>query len=49
MQASPTSRIPERQIYEAALERLAREVAAVDKTDWDAATMKLEEILLAQA
>jgi CarD family transcriptional regulator len=45
----PDQSYSERQIYEAALERLAREVAAVDKTDWDAATMKLEGILEAPA
>ncbi len=45
----PDQSYSERQIYEAALDRLAREVAAVDKTDWDVATMKLEEILEAAA
>jgi CarD family transcriptional regulator len=45
----PDQSYSERQIYEAALERLAREVAAVDKIDWDAATMKLEGILEAAA
>ena len=45
----PDQSYSERQIYEAALDRLAREVAAVDKTDWDAATMKLEGILEAAA
>jgi CarD family transcriptional regulator len=45
----PDQSYSERQIYEAALERLAREVAAVDKTDWDTATMKLEGILELQA
>ena len=45
----PDQSYSERQIYEAALDRLAREVAAVDKTDWDVATMKLEDILEAVA
>jgi CarD family transcriptional regulator len=45
----PDQSYSERQIYEAALERLAREVAAVDKTDWDTATMKLEGIMEATA
>ena len=35
----------ERQIYQAALERLAREVAAVEKTSEDKATAKLEKIM----
>ncbi|HSR55464.1 MAG TPA: CarD family transcriptional regulator [Alphaproteobacteria bacterium] len=41
----PDQSYSERQIYEAALERLSREVAAVDKIDRDAATLKLEDIL----
>ncbi|MDX1484939.1 MAG: CarD family transcriptional regulator [Alphaproteobacteria bacterium] len=45
----PDQSYSERQIYEAALERLAREVAAVDKTDRDTATLKLEGILEAAA
>ena len=35
----------ERQIYQSALERLAREVAAVDKITEDKATERLEDIL----
>jgi CarD family transcriptional regulator len=35
----------ERQIYQSALERLAREVAAVEKTSEDQATMRLEKIM----
>lgn len=35
----------ERQIYQSALERLAREVAAVDKISEDRATEKLEDLL----
>ena len=41
----PDQSYSERQIYEAALERLSREVAAVEKIDSDAATVKLEEVL----
>jgi len=35
----------ERQIYQAALERLAREVAAIEKTSEDVAASKLEDVL----
>jgi CarD family transcriptional regulator len=35
----------ERQIYQSALERLAREVAAIEKTTEDAAAQKLETVL----
>lgn len=35
----------ERQIYQSALERLAREVAAVEKTTEDKATAKLEKLM----
>ena len=35
----------ERQIYQSALERLAREVAAIEKTSEDAAASKLEDVL----
>ena len=41
----PDQSYSERQIYEAALERLSREVAAVEKIDSAAATVKLEEVL----
>ncbi len=41
----PDQSYSERQIYEAALERLSREVAAVEKIDNDAATVKLEGVL----
>ncbi len=37
----------ERQMYESALERLACELAAVEKIDLDAATQKLEKLLKA--
>ncbi|MBC66949.1 MAG: CarD family transcriptional regulator [Paracoccaceae bacterium] len=35
----------ERQLYEAALERLTREIAAVDRAEEDAAQTKIEEVL----
>ena len=35
----------ERQIYQSALERLAREVAAVEKTSEEQATIRLEKIM----
>ena len=38
----------ERQIYQAALERLAREVAAVEKTSEDKAAAKLEKMMTAK-
>ena len=41
----PEQSFSERQIYEAALERLACELAAVEKIDKDKATNKLETIL----
>ena len=43
----PDQSYRERQIYEAALDRLARELAAVEKIDRDAATQKLEDMLKA--
>ena len=43
----PDQSFSERQIYEAARDRLAAEVAAVDKTDMDEATEKLEKVLKA--
>jgi len=43
----PDQSYSERQIYEAALGRLARELAAVEKTDEDNATEKLEGVLQA--
>ena len=39
--------VSERQIYEAALERLAGEVAVVESIDKEKATEKLEAVLLA--
>ncbi len=44
----PEQSYSERQIYEAAMERLVREVAAVEKTDEDAATLKLQGVLEAE-
>ncbi|MAH84437.1 MAG: CarD family transcriptional regulator [Rhodospirillaceae bacterium TMED8] len=41
----PDQSFSERQIYEAARDRLAAELAAVDKTDVEAATEKLETVL----
>ena len=43
----PDQSFSERQIYEAALERLAGEVAAVESIDKEQATEKLEEVLQA--
>ena len=41
----PDQSFSERQIYEAARDRLAAEVAAVDKSDEETATAKLEKVL----
>ncbi|MBF0307005.1 MAG: CarD family transcriptional regulator [Alphaproteobacteria bacterium] len=43
----PDQSYSERQIYEAALERLASELAAVERIDTAAATQKLEKLLAA--
>ena len=43
----PEQSYSERQIYEQALERLACELAAVEQIETDAATAKLEKLLLA--
>jgi CarD family transcriptional regulator len=43
----PDQSYSERQMYQAALDRLARELAAVEKIDEDAATQKLEDMLTA--
>ena len=43
----PDQSFSERQIYEAALDRLAAELAAVEKIDRDKAAEKLEELLMA--
>ena len=44
-EAQPEQSYSERQIYQAALERLARELAAVEKIDEARATARLEEVL----
>lgn len=43
----PEQSFSERQMYQAALERLARELAALDKTDEETAIAKLKDILAA--
>ena len=43
----PDQSYSERQIYEAALERLSRELAVVEKIEDDAATEKLQKVLKA--
>jgi CarD family transcriptional regulator len=43
----PEQSYSERQLYEAALARLARELAAVETIDEEAATEKLEQVLRA--
>lgn len=45
--SQPDQSYSERQIYEAALERLARELAAVEKIGEDVATERLEKVLQA--
>ncbi|MEE1544419.1 MAG: CarD family transcriptional regulator, partial [Alphaproteobacteria bacterium] len=41
----PDQSYSERQLYEAALDRLSREFAAVEKIDQTAATRRLEDVL----
>ena len=41
----PDQSYSERQIYEAALDRLARELAAVERIDKEVATQKLNSVL----
>ena len=43
----PEQSYSERQIYESALGRLAREIAAVEDTDEDSAITKLKDVMLA--
>ena len=43
--SQPEQSYSERQMFQVALERLAREVAAVEKTDYFNATEKIENIL----
>ena len=45
----PEQSYSERQLYEAALDRLAREFAAVEKIDQDVAEQRIEDILLKAA
>jgi len=44
--SQPEQSYSERQMFQVALERLAREVAAVEKTDYFQATEKIENILI---
>jgi Transcriptional regulators, similar to M. xanthus CarD len=43
--SQPEQSYSERQMFQVALERLAREVAAVEKTDYFNATEKIENVL----
>ncbi|MDF2231658.1 MULTISPECIES: CarD family transcriptional regulator [Albimonas] len=45
----PEQSYSERQLYEAALERLTRELAAVERIDEDAAAMRVDQMLVARA
>ncbi|MEM1313350.1 MAG: CarD family transcriptional regulator [Pseudomonadota bacterium] len=45
----PEQSYSERQLYEAALERLTRELAAIDKIDEAAAATRVDEMLVARA
>ncbi|MGH6663031.1 MAG: CarD family transcriptional regulator, partial [Rhodospirillales bacterium] len=45
----PDQSFSERQIYESARDRLASEVAAVERIDIETATLKLEQLLLKAA
>ena len=44
--SQPEQSYSERQMFQVALERLAREVAAVEKTDYFQATEKIEQLYL---
>jgi CarD family transcriptional regulator len=44
-EAQPEQSYSERQLYEAALDRMAREIAAVDKLDERGATQRITEVL----
>ena len=48
-EAQPEQSYSERQLYEAALDRMAREIAAVEKIDTDAAAAKIDELLAKSA
>ncbi|WP_339947381.1 CarD family transcriptional regulator [uncultured Albimonas sp.] len=45
----PEQSYSERQLYEAALERLTRELAAVERIDEDAAAVRIDQMLVARA
>ena len=45
-ETQPEQSYSERQLYEAALERMAREIAAVEKIDDQSAVQKITRILL---
>ncbi len=47
-EAQPEQSYSERQLYEAALDRMAREIAAVQKLDEASAILKIEEALLSK-
>ncbi|GAB4227418.1 MAG: hypothetical protein Kow0032_06600 [Methyloligellaceae bacterium] len=44
-ESQPEQSYSERQLYEAALDRMAREIAAVEKLDEDTALAKIDEVL----
>ena len=44
-EAQPEQSYSERQLYEAALDRMAREIAAVEKLDEASAIAKIDEVL----
>ena len=48
-EAQPEQSYSERQLYEAALDRMARELAAVEKLDEDSAVAKIDDILAKSA
>ncbi len=48
-EAQPEQSYSERQLYEAALDRMARELAAVEKLDEDSAIAKIDDILAKSA
>lgn len=48
-EAQPEQSYSERQLYEAALDRMAREIGAVEKTETDVAVTKIDDILAKSA
>jgi CarD family transcriptional regulator, regulator of rRNA transcription len=48
-EAQPEQSYSERQLYEAALDRMAREIAAVDKIDAETASAKIDDVLAKSA